>query len=122
MAMLSLTPAVVTTKPRALEMSQDHTVIRVPVDVALADGSQYSFWYHVHAGKEFPSFNEVFGDPEEAGCVDAYRMLDHLVQHYLHTDTEDNHLRDVLRQVKGVADEAVDTFFAEVAASLSTKH
>ena len=117
-----LTLAVVTTKPRSLEMSKDHTVIRVPVDVALTDGSQYSFWYHVHVGKELPSFNQIFGDPQEVGCVDAYRLLDHLVMHFLHTDTEDNQLREVLRQVKAVADEAVDTFFAEVAASLSTKH
>ncbi|HDR9116308.1 TPA: hypothetical protein QDB15_000032 [Burkholderia vietnamiensis] len=118
----SLLPAVVTTKPRSLEMSEDRTVIRVPVNVTLADGSQYSFWYHVHAGKEFPNFNEVFGDPKEAGCVDAYRLLDQVVMQYLHTDTEDNQLREVLRQVKAVAEQAVDTFFAEVAASLSTKH
>lgn len=119
MPSFSLTPARVTSKPRSLSMTPDHATIIVPIDVTLADGSRFHVPYFVHAALEHPTFGDTFGHPSE---TDAYRLLERLVDHYLMSDTEDEHLLRVLRQMKTVAHEAVDAFFAEVAASLATKH
>ncbi|SDG93209.1 hypothetical protein SAMN05216466_10698 [Paraburkholderia phenazinium] len=115
---LSSASAIVTTKPGSpLRMSHDHMVIRVPIDVTLADGSQYSVQYHSHAGKEHTSFDETFGDHQGFGdhegvTNDAYRLLERLVEHTLHN--EDHLMRDVLQKIKAVGREAIACLIAEV--------
>ncbi|WP_396329335.1 hypothetical protein [Burkholderia anthina] len=124
MPSFSLTPAVVTTPPQSLRMSDDHTVLRIPLEVKLADGSRFHVPYYVHARIDNPTFGDTFGHPADG--TDAYRLLERLVDHYLLTDTEDENLLYVLRQMKTVANEAVDAFFTDVAEGLAarraTKH
>ena len=99
MPTFSLTPARITSKPRSLCMTPDHATIIVPIDVTLADGSRFHVPYFVHAALEHPTFGDTFGHPSE---TDAYRLLERLVDHYLMSDTEDEHL---LRVPSDVAEE-----------------